>query len=117
MDDLVTQAQSLSEKYSVHGLAFQGGRYEGMFCDYLEFVTGYGGRISVKPGDIEINTPQNVEALKSMVDLIHTHKVTPPGVANPPWLLRIASSTPAARHKNPTVRGTEEKDASSATTT
>jgi len=49
-----------------------------MFCDYLEFVTGHGGRISVKPGDIEINTPQNVEALKSMVDLIHTHKVTPP---------------------------------------
>ena len=59
------------------GFVWQGAQYEGLVCTFEEFISSdRGGIMSGKM--IELNTPQNVTALKFMQDLIHTYKISPP---------------------------------------
>ncbi len=78
LDDLVKQAKLLSKKYGLTGFVFQGAAYEGLVCDYLEYVIAHNGNLIVEPDNIVINTTENEQALQFMVDLIHKHQITPP---------------------------------------
>ncbi|AJC71974.1 transcriptional antiterminator [Thermococcus guaymasensis DSM 11113] len=85
-DQLVEMAQKIQagERQSnsnFWGFVWQGKQYEGLVCDFVEYVYSNGGEL----GHFEngkwvptLNKPENVEALQFMVDLIHKYKVSPP---------------------------------------
>lgn len=51
------------------GVVYQGNSYEGLTCNYLELAFAAGGKVLSDDGKkSEINSPENVEALKLMVD-------------------------------------------------
>ncbi len=59
------------------GFDWQGAQYEGLVCDFLEFIASNGGGI-LKDGKINLNTPENLKALRFMHDLIYKYKISPP---------------------------------------
>lgn len=79
-DEFIRQAKFLSKKYDLYGFVFQGMQYEGLVCNFLEWVWGNGGDLIDARGEVVIDQPQAVEALEFMVDLLHKHRVTPEGV-------------------------------------
>jgi multiple sugar transport system substrate-binding protein len=51
------------------GIVYQGAPYEGLTCDFLELAFAAGGQVLSEDGKTAvINSPENVEALKFMVD-------------------------------------------------
>lgn len=63
------------------GFVFQAKAYEGLTCDAVEWVSSYGGgNIVNAKGDITINNPQAVAALKTAASWIGT--IAPQGVLN-----------------------------------
>ncbi len=65
--------QTWQELYEVagqnDGIVYQGAPYEGLTCNYLELAFAAGGKVLSEDGTkSEINSPENLEALKLMVD-------------------------------------------------
>jgi multiple sugar transport system substrate-binding protein len=60
-----------------HGFVWQGAQYEGLICNFMEFVGANGGGISIMDGKIALNTQENVKAIQFMHDLIHKYKISP----------------------------------------
>ena len=58
------------------GLAFEGAKYEGVICDYQDFLGGFGGSLNVA----NLDTPANVAALQFMRDTIYKYKIAPAAV-------------------------------------
>jgi multiple sugar transport system substrate-binding protein len=57
---------------SKDGIVYQGAAYEGLTCDYLEIAFAAGGKVLSDDGTkSEFNSPENVAALKFMVDGIN----------------------------------------------
>jgi multiple sugar transport system substrate-binding protein len=51
------------------GMAYQGGSYEGLTCNFLEIAYAAGGRVLSEDGKSSaFDSPENLEALKFMVD-------------------------------------------------
>jgi len=51
------------------GMAYQGAPYEGLTCNFVELSSAAGGRILSEDGTkAELDSPENLEALKLMVD-------------------------------------------------
>lgn len=77
--ELIDQAMKLQEKYKIHGFVFQAQQYEGLICNFLEYVWGNGGSIE-RDGKFDIANPRARQALQFMVDIIHKYKIAPGGV-------------------------------------
>jgi|Deesub1362B_J571_1020462.scaffolds.fasta_scaffold00353_27 multiple sugar transport system substrate-binding protein len=80
--ELVEMAQKIQKEErksnpNFWGFVWQGKQYEGLVCDFVEYVYSNGGYL-MKDGKPTLNLPQNVEALQFMVDLIHKYKISPP---------------------------------------
>ncbi|MDY6843221.1 MAG: ABC transporter substrate-binding protein [Thermodesulfobacteriota bacterium] len=60
-----------------YGFVWQGAQYEGLVCNFIEFISSHKGKILNSAGNIEVDCPENIEALKYMRDLIHTYKISP----------------------------------------
>jgi multiple sugar transport system substrate-binding protein len=60
------------------GFVWQGAQYEGLICDFLEFALSNGGALVDHAGNLTLDRPENVRALKFMRDLISTYKISPP---------------------------------------
>ncbi len=70
-DDLTTMAQQAQAK-SKYGYVWQGAQYEGLVCNFVEVVHGYGGAV-LDPNDpkkVTVNSPQAVQALTKMVSWV-----------------------------------------------
>lgn len=78
--DLVLSAKIISGPMGIDGFVWQGAKYEGLVCDFLEYVWGSGGAALDKEGNVVINSPQAVGALQFMVDEINKYKISPKGV-------------------------------------
>lgn len=61
-----------------YGFVWQGAQYEGLICNFLEFAASNNGGIRFADGKILLSSPENVEALNLMNELIHRHKISPP---------------------------------------
>ncbi len=61
-----------------YGFAWQGAQYEGLVCNFLEYAVSNNGGFEFEGNSIILSTPQNIEALQFMVDLIHKYKISPP---------------------------------------
>ncbi len=60
------------EGENFYGFLWQGAQYEGLVCTFLEFSASAGGSLD------QLDSPQNLKALRFMRDLIHKYRVSPP---------------------------------------
>ncbi len=78
--ELVQTAQVVTtQEKNVYGFLWPGRQYEGLVCNVLEFLWSNGGEAFDK-GRPVLDSPQNIEALTFMRDLIGKYGVTPPSV-------------------------------------
>jgi multiple sugar transport system substrate-binding protein len=83
-DQLVEQCRTITKKEQkgkLYGFVWQGMQYEGLVCNFLEYIWGSGGAIFDQENQLSINSSQNQQALALMHDLIYKHKITPAAVA------------------------------------
>jgi multiple sugar transport system substrate-binding protein len=74
---LVRIAADLRKRHpELYGFIWQGKQYEGLVCNVLEYLWSNGGEV-LRDGEVVIDSSQNREALKVMVDLVRTYRVTP----------------------------------------
>jgi len=81
-DELVDQCKKITpaekkNNLNFNGFDWQGAQYEGLVCDFLEFIASNGGGI-LQNGKINLDTPENLKALRFMHDLIYKYKISPP---------------------------------------
>jgi multiple sugar transport system substrate-binding protein len=78
--DLVRLSQELQKPPELWGFVWQGKQYEGLVCDYLEVLTGYGGTwIDPETGHVGLDEPAATAALVFLRDSIRRHGISPPG--------------------------------------
>jgi len=72
-DDLTSMAKSSASKAKI-GYAWQGAQYEGLVCDFVEVLGGYGGAVldPANSKSVTVNSPQGVQALTEMVSWVGT---------------------------------------------
>ncbi|GAC1628161.1 MAG: ABC transporter substrate-binding protein [Ktedonobacteraceae bacterium] len=77
--DLVNVLQKTTSR-AKYGYVWQGLQYEGLMCDFIEVLHGYGGDVlaSNDPKKVTINSPASIQALTEMVSWIGT--ISPPSV-------------------------------------
>ncbi|MFC1560093.1 ABC transporter substrate-binding protein [Candidatus Margulisiibacteriota bacterium] len=75
---LKIQEGERKENPDFYGFVWQGAQYEGLTCNFLEFAASNGGGIVDLNGRLKIDSPENIEALEFMSDLINKHKISPP---------------------------------------
>lgn len=78
---LIHEAQVISKKEGIKGFVWQGASYEGLTCDFMEYVHSYGGAILNANGKVVSDSPMVKKALQTMVDMIYKYKISPVGVA------------------------------------
>jgi multiple sugar transport system substrate-binding protein len=72
-EQLTTMAKSSLSKVKI-GYAWQGAQYEGVVCDFVEVLAGYGGSV-LDPNNsktVTVNSPEGVAALTEMVSWVGT---------------------------------------------
>jgi multiple sugar transport system substrate-binding protein len=80
-DQLLGCAELLGSPPARWGYVWQGAQYEGLVCNYLEVLAGYGGYwIDPETDDIGLEDPEAVAAATFLVDCTREH-ASPPGVA------------------------------------
>jgi len=115
-DELVTQAQTIladPDYADMYGFTWQGAKYEGLVCSWLEFHTGFGAEVFDENWNVVINSTEGVAALQFMVDLIYTDMISPEATTT--WMEEDARVTftegNAIFHRNwPYVPAIAEKD-------
>ena len=77
--ELVSASKALQSPPGLWGFVFQGKQYEGLVCDFLELVWGNGGDV-IRDGQVLIDRPEAVEALRWLADAVRKDKISPEGV-------------------------------------
>jgi multiple sugar transport system substrate-binding protein len=71
-DDLVSMAKAAPSSQAKFGYLWQGAQYEGVVCDFVEVLYGYGATV-LDPNDpkkVTVNSPEGVQALTQMVSWV-----------------------------------------------
>ena len=76
-DDLVKACLKISSGEHVYGYLWQGKQYEGLVCNFVEFIGSNNGGIIDDAGRIMVNSEQNKIALDFMHDLIWEYRISP----------------------------------------
>jgi multiple sugar transport system substrate-binding protein len=76
-DEFVEVLQAVNSPPETYGFSIQGSGDETVWY-YTYFMLGAGGYFTDEDGNWRLNSPENVEALQFMVDLVNEYKVTPP---------------------------------------
>ncbi|HUJ09677.1 MAG TPA: ABC transporter substrate-binding protein [Verrucomicrobiae bacterium] len=80
-DDLAQISQKLQHPPQLWGFVWQGKQYEGLACDFLEVLIGYGGFwINPDTDQVGLDQPAGVAALTFLTDCVQKWKISPPGV-------------------------------------
>ncbi|GCE10292.1 ABC transporter substrate-binding protein [Tengunoibacter tsumagoiensis] len=72
-DQLTSTAQQ-QQSHAKYGYVWQGAQYEGLVCNFVEVLYGYGGRV-LDPNDptqVRVNSPEGRQALERMVSWVGT---------------------------------------------
>jgi len=72
------QAEERKGNERFYGFVWQGAQYEGLICNYIEFIASNRGGVVSESGEIELGKAENVAALQFMTDLIHKYRISPP---------------------------------------
>lgn len=79
--ELVEWAQAIQKERAAEdpdfsGFVWQGAQYEGLVCTFLEFAASNGGGM-LDDNRVVVDSPENIEALGFMRDLIHQYRISP----------------------------------------
>jgi len=79
-DDLVSMAKAASPSKTKFGYLWQGAQYEGLVCNFVEVLYGYGGNVldPNNPKSVTVNSPAGMQALTEMVSWVG--KISPAAV-------------------------------------
>ncbi len=77
-EDLVDICMKATGSEAMHGYLWQGKQYEGLVCNFIEFIGSNGGEIINNDGDVVVNSFQNEKALNLMHDMIWKYRISPP---------------------------------------
>ncbi len=77
-DELERLASAL-QRPGLAGYVFQGKQYEGLSCNFLEFLWSNGGAVIDADGRVTLDRPEAIEALTTMVNLVR-RGIAAPGV-------------------------------------
>lgn len=78
--ELFSIATEMMEKGRIkYGYAFQGNQYEGLTCNVLELIWNNGGQVFDAHHQVAINSPEAIEALQILVDIMKAG-ICPPDV-------------------------------------
>ncbi|HZZ42890.1 MAG TPA: ABC transporter substrate-binding protein [Tepidisphaeraceae bacterium] len=81
-DDLVRISKELQHPPSLWGFAWQGQQYEGLVCDYIEILKGFGGDwIDPATNAVGLDQPAAIQATTFLRDCMGKYGISPPGVA------------------------------------
>jgi multiple sugar transport system substrate-binding protein len=80
--DLISSAIHIQKQERLHnpnfyGFVWQGAQYEGLICNYLEFLGSHGGSLVDSIGRLSVQTNESMAAVNMMKDLIHKYKISP----------------------------------------
>lgn len=72
--DEMTSMASQNQSKSKYGYVWQAAQYEGLVCDFIEVLHGYGGAVldPNNPTKVTVNSPEAVQALTKMVNWVGT---------------------------------------------
>jgi multiple sugar transport system substrate-binding protein len=80
-DDLLLAARAFHDPPRRFGYVWQGKQYEGLVCDYLEVLNGFGGIWSdPRTRDVGLDRPEAVAALRFLRGTLEARGVSPAGV-------------------------------------
>jgi multiple sugar transport system substrate-binding protein len=80
-DDLVRICKKLQHPNDLWGYVWQGQQYEGLSCDYIEILKGFGGYwIDPATNDVGLDDPAAIEATTFLRDCVGKYGISPPGV-------------------------------------
>ncbi|HJW85850.1 MAG TPA: ABC transporter substrate-binding protein [Candidatus Brocadiaceae bacterium] len=77
-DELITTCSKISANEPVMGYLWQGKQYEGMVCNFIEFISSNNGGIFDDTGRIIVESVQNKKALNLMRDMLWKYRISPP---------------------------------------
>lgn len=79
--DFVRIANKCQHPRSLWGFVWQGQQYEGLVCDYLEILKGFGGDwINPETNEVGLDQPAAIQATTFLRDCISKYAISPPGV-------------------------------------
>jgi multiple sugar transport system substrate-binding protein len=82
-DDLINTSLYIMEREEgMKGHAGSWAQYEGLTCNLMEIVWSYGGKVFDEEGNVVYNSPETVEAVKTMTDMVREHDIMPNGIVN-----------------------------------
>ncbi|MFZ4453187.1 ABC transporter substrate-binding protein [Salibacterium aidingense] len=76
--EAVETAQLIQEEEGVQGFSMHWGRSEQLIVSFTEFLHAKGGNFFDEEGNVTINSPEAVEALQFMVDMVDEYEVVSP---------------------------------------
>jgi multiple sugar transport system substrate-binding protein len=80
-DDLVRICRKLQHPNDLWGYVWQGQQYEGLVCDYIEILKGFGGDwIDPLTNEVSLDKPAAIAATTFLRDCIGKYGISPPGV-------------------------------------
>jgi multiple sugar transport system substrate-binding protein len=80
-EELTRQATEAKARTGLpYGFLWQGARYEGLVCVFLEHLGGFGGRIMDDEGRVLVDSEAAVGALRYMCQSIHDSRIVPQAV-------------------------------------
>ncbi len=77
-EELIDSCMKITASESLYGYLWQGKQYEGLVCNFIEFIGSNGGEIIDNKGNVVVNSFQNVNALNLMHDFIWKYHISPP---------------------------------------
>ena len=57
-------------------------KIEGLFMNWLSFTYSNGGTFFDENGNVNVNSPEAIEATQTMVDMLYKHKIVPESILN-----------------------------------
>jgi len=82
-EELIKTAMFITGKENnpdLNGYISMWAQIEGLFMNYLQFLWGAGGQFFDKNGMPDVDSPEAVKALSTMVDMIYKYKVAPESI-------------------------------------
>ncbi|WKZ17729.1 MAG: HAD-IC family P-type ATPase [Candidatus Jettenia sp. CY-1] len=77
-EELIETGIKISSMEPVYGYLWQGKQYEGLVCNFIEFIGSNNGEILDTQGRVVVNSIQNHTALNLMHDLLWKYQISPP---------------------------------------
>lgn len=100
-DDLIKMAKENKGKEGTKfGYLMQAKQYEGLVCNFIEFAGAYGGRILDDKGNVVVNSPETINGLKKMIEIVQSDFVP----SNITTFTEVESHTAFIEGQSPFIR-------------